>query len=127
MSREFSFGTLTWIWRTPSAFGSSDIETLRTHFEEKTSECIDIGSGAAAPWRLGVNLIIKMVKADKQFGVPSWNGLEMARDAYCEGVKWYEASLKENDKKVLAARLVRKLEGAGKQAVKGSDPDLFQG
>ena len=100
---------------------------MRTHFEEEIPSGIDIGSGANAPRGLSVNLIFAMVKADEQFGVPSWNGLETTWDAYCEEVKWYEASLKDKDKEVLAARLVRKLEGAGRQAVKGSDPDSFRG
>ena len=60
-------------------------------------------------------------------GVPAWDGEASGWNSYLEEVEWYVYSTQEKERNLCAPRLVRKLSGAAKNAVRGIKPQALDG
>ena len=57
--------------------------------------------------------------------VPSWDGSPGTFESYVTACKWYSKGTKESERKLVVARLWRKLSGAAKSIVRYADPEQF--
>ena len=57
--------------------------------------------------------------------IPTWNGDPSSFEAFATSCRWYERSLKDNERKLAASRIWQKLQGAAKSVVRHLDPDEF--
>ena len=57
--------------------------------------------------------------------VPSWDGDPSGFEAFATSCRWYEASLKDNERKLAAPRIWQRLAGAAKSVVCHLDPKDF--
>ena len=58
--------------------------------------------------------------------VPTWNGDASSFEGFCIACRWYQKSLKENEKKQAASRVWQRLDGPAKAVVRHLDPDLYE-
>ena len=65
--------------------------------------------------------------ASQSFGheVPSWSGDPSEFETFATACRWFEKSLKENERKSAASRVWAKLHGPAKAVVRHLDPDLL--
>ena len=57
--------------------------------------------------------------------VPTWDGDPSGFEAFATSCRWYEASLKDNERKLAAPRIWQRLAGAAKSVVRHLDPKNF--
>ena len=57
--------------------------------------------------------------------IPSWDGDPTAFETFSTAARWYERSLKENERKLAASRIWQRLSGAAKSVVRHLDPGDF--
>ena len=57
--------------------------------------------------------------------IPTWNGDPSGFESFANSCRWYEASLKDSERKLAAPRIWQKLEGAAKSVVKHLEPKDF--
>lgn len=57
--------------------------------------------------------------------VPTWDGDPTTFETFSTASRWYERSLKENERKLAASRIWQKLTGAAKSVVRHLDPGDF--
>ena len=57
--------------------------------------------------------------------IPSWDGGPTAFETFSTAARWYERSLKENERKLAASRIWQRLSGAAKSVVRHLDPGGF--
>ena len=57
--------------------------------------------------------------------VPTWDGDPTTFETFSTASRWYERSLKENERKLAASRIWQKLTGAAKSVVRHLDPEDF--
>ena len=56
---------------------------------------------------------------------PNWDGDPSSFESFVTSCKWFEASLKDNEKKLAAPRIWQKLSGSAKSVVRHLDPNEF--
>ena len=57
--------------------------------------------------------------------IPTWSGDPSGFESFATSCRWYEASLKDSERKLAAPRIWQKLEGAAKSVVKHLEPKDF--
>ena len=59
--------------------------------------------------------------------IPCWSGDPTEFETYATACRWYQKGTKENERKLVVARLWSKLQGPAKSVVRHLDPDLYEG
>ena len=59
--------------------------------------------------------------------IPCWSGDPTEFETYATACKWYQKGTKENERKLVVARLWSRLQGPAKSVVRHLDPDLYEG
>ena len=54
--------------------------------------------------------------------VPTWDGDPSSFESFVTSCRWFEAALKDNEKKLAAPRIWQKLSGSAKSVVRHLDP-----
>ena len=57
--------------------------------------------------------------------VPTWDGDPSSFESFATSCKWFEASLKDNEKKLAAPKIWQRLSGSAKSVVRHLDPSEF--